>query len=34
MITYSEIIQTISIIVAIANFIVFEIKSNSDIKKK
>ncbi len=34
MITYSEIIQTISIIVAIANFIVFAIKSNSDIKKK
>ena len=34
MITYSELMQTIGVIVAIANFIVFAIKTNSDIKKK
>ncbi len=34
MITYSEILQTISIIVAVAAFIITAIKANNDIKKK
>jgi len=34
MITYGDIIQTIGVIIAIADFIVFAIKTNSDIKKK
>ena len=34
MITYSEIIQTISVIIAIAGFVVTAIKVNHDIKKK
>ena len=34
MITYSELMQTISVIIAIAGFIVTAIKINDDIKKK
>ena len=34
MITYSELMQTIQVIIAIAGFVVTAIKINNDIKKK